>query len=82
MCYVYIIKFIYGKIYIGSTSDLKRRLQAHQKRGDFELVYYEAYKAESDARRREHNLKYFGKAYGQLKGRIKESVELCSKGAG
>ena len=75
MFYVYIIKFkINGNLYIGSTNDLRRRIEEHKKKGDLELIYYEAYKSEDDARRREHNLKYFGKAYGQLKGRIKKSL--------
>ena len=76
MFYVYIIHILATKtLYIGSTNDLRRRLTEHAKRkGDCELIYYEAYKNEGDARRREQNLKYFGKAYGQLKGRIRDSL--------
>jgi len=34
------------------------------------LIYYEAYVVEKDARRREKHLKYFGKAYQELKKRV------------
>jgi len=44
----------------------------------FTLVYYEAYNSERDAMIREKRLKYFGKAYQELKKRINESL----KGAG
>lgn len=75
MFYVYIVKFIeQDKLYIGSTNDLRRRIKVHQKKGKLKLIYYEAYNSERDTRKREHNLKYFGKAYGQLKGRIKDSL--------
>jgi len=84
MYYVYILKSkVIGKLYIGSTNDLKRRLREHQKetllkRNPFVLVYYEAFAVESDARNREKKLKYFGKAYQELKKRINNSL----KGAG
>ena len=85
MFYVYILKSkLDNKLYIGYTQDLKKRIKEHNKkknkatkyRGKFELVYYEAYKAEDDARKREHNLKYFGKAYGQLKSLISKSLNI------
>lgn len=84
MFYVYILKSkLDNKLYIGYTKDLRKRIEEHNNkksratkyRGKFELIYYEAYKAEEDARKREHNLKYFGKAYGQLKGRIDKSLQ-------
>lgn len=72
---VYLIRFTNsGTLYIGSTNNLKRRIGEHAKRKSLELLYYEAYKSETDARRREHNLKYFGKAYGQLKQRIHDTL--------
>ncbi len=83
MFYVYIIRSKYdNKLYIGFTNNLKRRILEHKKkrikstkyRGEFKLIYYEAYKSEKDARTREQNLKYFGKAYAQLKKRIKNSL--------
>ena len=76
MNYVYIIRYKHSeKLYIGATNDLRRRLKEHCRKGNLELLYYEAYKASDDAWRREHNLKYFGKAYGQLKGRMKKSLQ-------
>lgn len=45
-------------------------------RKPLELIYYEAYNAENDARKREHNLKLRSKAFSQLKKRIKESSEI------
>jgi len=83
MFYLYIIKSQKdGNLYIGSTSDLKRRLQEHNSgkvfstkfRSPFDLVYYEAYRAEKDAREREKNLKLRSRAFAQLKNRIKISL--------
>ena len=83
MYYVYIIKSKKdNSFYVGYTSDIKRRLQEHNKglagytqgRKPWKLVYYEAFVSIDDARLREKNLKYFGKAYGQLKIRIKNSL--------
>jgi len=79
MYYVYILESKKDKkMYIGSTNDLKRRLQEHQNgkvqstsyRRPLELVYFEAFRNEAQARRREMNLKHFGKAYQELKRRI------------
>ncbi|KKU11066.1 MAG: Excinuclease ABC C subunit domain protein [Parcubacteria group bacterium GW2011_GWB1_45_7] len=69
-------------LYIGSTNDLRARLKLHnngrvsstRKRIPFEVVYYEAYKSEKDARIREHNLKLRSNALRQLKQRIKLSL--------
>jgi putative endonuclease len=69
-------------MYIGSTTDLKRRFQEHNSgkvqstkhRAPFELIYYESYKSEKDAREREHNLKLRSRAFQQLKKRIENSL--------
>jgi hypothetical protein len=76
MRYVSIIRYIHtNNISISSTKNLKRRVNDHtQKKAGFELKNYEAWKSENEVRRREHDLKNFGKAYGQLKGRIRESL--------
>ena len=82
MYYVYVIKSkVNEKLYIGSTNNLKRRLAEHRrktslKRASFNLVYYEAFASEVDARRREKRIKYFGKAYQELKKRISESLKV------
>jgi len=84
MYYVYILKSVKdGKLYTGSTNDLRRRLSEHNAdkvlstkgRAPFELRYYEAYASEKDARRREASLKKDGKALGQLKRRTSESLQ-------
>jgi putative endonuclease len=83
MFYVYIIKSeIDSKLYIGYTDNLRRRISEHKKkkvkstkyRGKMKLIYYEAYRCLKDAMTREQNLKYFGKAYAQLKKRIRNSI--------
>ncbi len=82
--YVYVIKDNNShKLYIGSTNNLRRRLDEHQKGKVFStkgilnlvLVYFEAYISEKDARIREMRLKQFGKAYQELKKRLKESLK-------
>jgi len=84
MYYVYLIKSVStGKVYVGYTSDLRRRLKEHndkkggkytKNKGPFTLIYYEAYKSKEDAKIREDNLKLHKKAYTQLKVRISESL--------
>lgn len=79
MYYVYILKSKEDdKLYIGSTSNLSKRLKEHNDgkvkstgyRRPLELIYYEAYKEEKIARKREHLLKN-GKAHMELKKRLK-----------
>jgi putative endonuclease len=83
MFYVYILKSIKdNKLYIGSTNDLRRRIADHakgkvsstQNRRPLELMYYEAYKIEHDARTREQSLKSSGSVYNGLIKRIKGSL--------
>lgn len=83
MFYVYILKSLRdGNLYIGYTNDLKKRVKEHngkrvfstKSRAPFELVYYEAYKAEGDARAREKQLKEHGRALGGLKRRLRKSL--------
>lgn len=84
MFYVYVLKSKRdNKAYIGYSSDLRRRLKEHnqgfskatEKRRPFILVYYEAYHAKSDARRRELKLKKFKNSYKELKKRLVDSLE-------
>ena len=85
MFYTYILKSKKdGDLYIGSTNNLRERFVKHNKglvpstrnRGPFEIIYYEAYKSESDARQQECNLKLRRNAFSQLKRRIKKSIEI------
>jgi len=73
MYYVYILKNKNQKLYIGYTTDLRRRLKEHKKKTNIELIYYEAYKAKKDAIIREKQLKKYKSAWGHLKRRIKNS---------
>jgi putative endonuclease len=66
MFYVYILKSnANGKIYTGFSKNLKNRIRTHFAGGvhttkrmeGLELVFYEAFKSEKDARRREIYLK-------------------------
>ena len=66
MHYLYILKSERdGKLYIGYTANLRKRLRQHQAgqvlatapRRPLRLLYYEAYLAEEDARNREHFFK-------------------------
>ena len=79
MYYVYVIQSAQDKsLYIGFTTDLKRRFQAHNKgeskftrsKCPWDLIYYEAFKDKTLAQQREKSLKYYGKAWGQLKRRV------------
>lgn len=79
--YTYILKSKKdGKLYTGSTRDLRKRLIQHNTgkslatkgRGPFSIIYYEACQIESKARSRELYLKSgMGKRY--LKNRLDAS---------
>jgi len=85
MFYVYILKNNKkGNLYIGYTSDLKRRIAEHKAKsvyttrrlgGDIELIYYESYRNKEDAQEREKSFKSSGSVYNGLKKRIKRSIE-------
>lgn len=89
MFYVYILKSKKdNKAYIGSTNDLRSRVKLHNNgkvystrlRRPLSLIYYEAYLAESDARRREQRLKNFGQGITNIYKRIADSLK--KEGAG
>ena len=77
MYYVYVLKDRNNKkLYYGFTTDLKRRIREHiAKNKGWQLVYYEAYRKELDARERESKLKHYGQARSHLKYRIEHSLE-------
>lgn len=80
MYYVYVIKSLRdGKLYVGHTNDLKRRMKEHNNglvkatrtRKPFKLIYYEASNILQDSVLREKSLKTgFGRAY--LKRRLSD----------
>ena len=85
MYYVYVIKSESGRIYVGRTSDLKRRIEEHQngknrttkRMGKIRLIFYEAFLAKEDSIRRE---RYFKTNPGKksLKLILRESIILQS----
>lgn len=84
MYYVYVLRSDKsGRLYTGTTSDLRKRLAEHQNnkspytksRGPYELIYYEACMDTNDALAREKYLKTgTGKRY--LKNRMKRFLAL------
>ena len=86
MFYTYVLKSKKdNNLYIGFSSNLKRRLMEHNKglveitksRRPFKLVYYEACLSKTDALIREKELKTgFGRGY--LRRRLKNSINLPS----
>ncbi len=71
------------EIYIGLTSDLRRRLTEHnaggkksttRKSGTWSIVYAEAYRSESDARLRERRLKNHCSGKQELLKRLRNSL--------
>jgi len=82
MHYVYILKSQKdNKLYIGFTNNLQNRLKEHNQgksfatktRGPFRLIYYEAYLASADAKRRENFFKTgWGRNY--IKRNLKHSI--------
>lgn len=83
MFYVYLLySQSTDKMYIGYSADLRRRLSEHNagqsqytSRGaPWELVYYEAFCSETDARVREQGLKNHAQGIGHLKNRLYHSL--------
>jgi len=83
MFYVYILKSSKDqKLYTGYTSDLKRRLSEHNNESNrstkyrvpLDLMYYEAYVSQADAKKREWNLKKSSGARTALKRRLQDCL--------
>ncbi len=84
MYYVYILKSLKdGKLYIGYTTDLRKRFKEHQggevistkPRRPFELIFYEAYKRMKDAKRRERYFKT-DKGKSTIRIMLQESLKI------
>ena len=79
MYYVYLLEDSEGKLYVGYSADLKRRLREHQQRKAYttrrmqnpKLIYYEAYTTDVEAKLRERKLKEYGSSYHGLLKRLK-----------
>jgi putative endonuclease len=88
MHYVYVLRSLKdGQLYTGYSSDLKKRLNEHNKgyveatknRKPFELIYYEACTSKYDAYRREKYLKTnYGRRY--IKSRLQDYFANYSTG--
>lgn len=83
MFYVYILKSRKDeKLYIGYTEDLRRRFAEHNRgenratksRVPLDLLYYEAYASQADAKARERRLKSSAGANTALKRRLRDSL--------
>lgn len=83
MYYFYVLRFNKnGKLYYGFTNNLKRRIVEHKsgksdftsRNGKFDLIFYEAYVDEIDARKAEI---YFKTGHGRqvLKEKLKHYLE-------
>jgi len=70
MHYTYVLRKDDGKLYIGYTNNLERRITEHQKEEKCSLIYYESYSLEKLARDRERKLKHYGSAWRALKKRV------------
>lgn len=80
MYYVYLLKLNHPEkqFYIGSTSDIKRRIQEHKSgRSEFtksklsvKLIYFECYPSKELAIKREKSLKKSGSTFTGLLKRI------------
>ncbi len=84
MFYFYILKSRRDKdLYFGYSDDLQKRFKEHnsgkvistKKRRPFEIIYYESYKSEKDARERERQIKKRAKAFISLKRRLTNSLK-------
>jgi putative endonuclease len=80
--FVYLLKSEHGEFYIGFTSDLERRIQAHNDglnrstRGrPWRLAYCEMYTSEAAARDRERILKHDGRSRRALMERVTRHLE-------
>jgi putative endonuclease len=83
--YTYVLMLENGSLYVGSTPDLKYRLKQHSEaRGGRttslhpgELIYHEACRSLSEARKREKQLKTgYGRAY--LRRRLSFELEASA----
>lgn len=85
MHFVYVLKSMQnGSLYFGCTSDLKGRVEMHNKEEShytkkyvpWKLLYYEAYVSKDDAFRREHALKHHAQGLRHLKERLAVTLSI------
>lgn len=82
---VYLLQSLKNKsLYIGCTSDLKKRLSMHNQGKSFhtkkhmpwKLIYCEAYSSKQDAYSREQSLKLHAQGLRRLKERLGDSLAV------
>ena len=87
LSYVYLLRSLNtGRLYLGWTTDLRRRLCQHNDgesratrgRGPYELIYYEAYRHREEAMAREQTLKKHPNVLKQLKARLYRTLAMAS----
>jgi len=86
MYYLYILRNVHNRLYIGQTNNLKQRMNDHKTHhgakfikdyGDFELVYSEEYLTRAESMRREKQLKHWTVA--KKEALIAGDLELLKK---
>jgi putative endonuclease len=84
MRFVYILRSLKNcELYIGSTDNLARRIREHnaglskstKRYMPWKCIYFEGYAADEDAYERESQLKIGGNALGQLKRRLRHTLD-------
>ena len=87
MFYVYMLRSgKSGRLYLGWTTDLRRRLCQHNMgqsratrgRGPYEVLYYEAYRHREEAMAREQSLKKHPNVLKQLKKGLVRTLAMAS----
>ena len=87
MSYVYLLRSQQSaRLYLGWTTDLRRRLCQHnageshftRTRSPYELIYYEAYRHREEAMAREQSLKKYPNVLKQLKRRLARTLAMAS----
>ena len=85
MYYVYLLQSLFNNsLYIGCTSDLKKRLVEHNNKKSYhtskytpwKLIYYEIYINKDDAYNREKLLKLHAQGLRRLKERLRNTFAL------
>ena len=74
MYYVSILKNSNGKLEIGYT-EINPEVNLKISKEGKKIVYYEAYHNEKEAIHRRDSLRLYGKAWAQLKRRVRESLK-------
>ena len=77
MFFLYVLRNPQGRLYVGFTEDIERRVKQHQEnqggwtrgKGPWELAYHEVFASRDEALRRERNLKR-GEQNQELRNRL------------